>query len=195
MRRGVPQSSFSGHESLPSDPSLSRQEKHSLVVHDLNIVALYLGGEAGFIAGHGIFHELAGFEVSLGSRRWPPRSIQLLNDRGRRRSDCRRISRPSFVKQAQEFGKAQGERVGRVAKQFDAIVDLEFRVALRREGVDDQQAPSGLDTRTISCSTSLGLGKMVERALARHQIKRAAGEGKMLGIAATKAAFEICFSA
>ncbi len=80
-----------------------------------------------------------------------------------------------------------GLGVGRVAHLFDLVVEIELRVALGSQRIDNHQAPIGLHHARHLLQGELGLFEMMNGALARYQIEETVGVGKLFDFSEVEA--------
>ncbi|SPE25122.1 hypothetical protein SBA2_250045 [Acidobacteriia bacterium SbA2] len=161
----------------------SRQE-HSLIVNDLNIIAIGSGGEARFIARHGFFHLFASLGVVFLAWHKSRALHPVIEGPWPSPERLAENLEAMHLEHAEKTGKAEGTGVGRVAKPLDLIIKLKLRVAFRSQRVEDQQPAFGLRHADHLLENRLRLGYMVKGMLATDQIEAGVGKGKRVRIPA-----------
>src|SRR2546428_2028155 len=138
------------------------EKEEALVVRDQKVIPLRLRRKSGAVARDGLFEELADLLVTLvrgfESGAQHPLVKRTLAALERLAGDFE----SALLEHFKERGQPQRLRVRRVADDFDPVVELEFRVTLGAQGVDDRQAPHGLHHPDHFLERKLRLRHMVD---------------------------------
>ena len=105
---------------------------------NLNIITIDSRGETRFVTRYRFFHSFSSLHIAL-LPRLQSSALHPLIERPLPSPDrLPQYLQPMLLEHAEESGKAKRKGVGRVAESFNLIEELEFRVAFRGKGIDNQ---------------------------------------------------------